>query len=87
MVIKANCIASGKDPSCLPTPFVYHPASFDTTNQAWVHDTVQDFYLLYNRDVCPAASAELATVNKLASKFQVFMGIRLLHAYCRLTRV
>lgn len=31
LVQQANCIASGQDPSCLPSPFVYHPASFDTT--------------------------------------------------------
>lgn len=35
-----------------------------------MHDTVQDFYTLYNTSVCPQASAEQATVKALASKFQ-----------------
>ena len=32
MVTRANCIAAGIT-ACLPSPFVYHPASYDTTNQ------------------------------------------------------
>ena len=54
----------------MPTPFVYHPASFDLTNQAWVHDTVQEFYTLYNPAVCPADTVQLTKVKLLAAKFQ-----------------
>lgn len=46
MVIQANCISSG-DPACLPTPFVYHPASYDRSNNEWIHDTISTYYRYY----------------------------------------
>lgn len=43
LVAQANCIASGDD-ACMPSPFTYHPASYDASNSEWVHNTVMDFY-------------------------------------------
>lgn len=51
IVLQANCIASGVT-SCLPKPFTYHPASYETTNRAWVHDTVLDYYKSKNSTIC-----------------------------------
>lgn len=43
LVVQANCIASG-DPTCLPSPFVYHPASYDRSNNEWIYDTITGYY-------------------------------------------
>jgi hypothetical protein len=55
LVIQANCIARGDD-DCMPSPFVYHPASYVPSNNAWVHDSVQAFYLKVNASCCPAST-------------------------------
>lgn len=55
LVIQANCIARG-DSDCMPSPYVYHPASYVPSNNAWVHDSVQAFYLKINTSSCPAST-------------------------------
>ena len=60
LVSLANCIAAGNI-SCLPTPWAYHPASFDATNQQWVYKTVLDYYRLVGPvQTCPMTSTELS---------------------------
>ena len=55
IVTQANCIARG-DSECMPSPYVYHPASYEPSNNAWVHDSVEAFYLKINGSSCPAAT-------------------------------
>jgi hypothetical protein len=55
LVIQANCIAGGGN-DCMPSPYVYHPASYIPSNNAWVHDSVQAFYLKIDPAACPASS-------------------------------
>jgi hypothetical protein len=51
LVAQANCIASG-DEACMPSPFVYHPASYDASNHQWVHHTVESFYEQLSPGAC-----------------------------------
>ena len=53
LVTQANCIARGDD-GCMPSPYVYHPASYVPSNNAWVHDSVQAFYIKIDPASCPA---------------------------------
>ena len=64
LVIQANCIARG-NLSCMPTPFVYHPASYEPSNNAWTRDSVRAFYLRLNQSSCaaPTASEQQALVD------------------------
>lgn len=56
LVRQANCIRSG-EPSCMPSPFVYHPASYEPSNNAWVHDSVKAFYKRVDQArACPVES-------------------------------
>ena len=55
LVTQANCIARG-DSECMPSPYVYHPASYEPSNNAWVHDSVEAFYLKINGSACPSAT-------------------------------
>jgi hypothetical protein len=58
LVIQANCIARG-DTDCMPSPYVYHPASYEPSNNAWVHDSVRAFYVKINASACgPMSSNE-----------------------------
>lgn len=43
LVASANCMASGSD-KCALQEFVYSPSTWETTNQAFVHQTVTEFY-------------------------------------------
>lgn len=43
LVASANCLASGSD-KCALQEYVYTPATWETTNQAFVHETVEAFY-------------------------------------------
>ena len=56
LVIQANCIARG-NLSCMPSPFVYHPASYEPSNNAWTRDSVTAFYRHLDQAACPAPSA------------------------------
>lgn len=49
----ANCIAA-EDDRCAIQEFAYTPASWETSNQAFTHQTVREFYLRANSNVCPA---------------------------------
>lgn len=56
LVVQANCIMRG-DSACMPSPFVYHPASYEPSNNAWVHDSVQAFYKRVDPNkACPVSS-------------------------------
>jgi hypothetical protein len=59
LVVQANCIARGTDASCLPKPFVYHPASYVPSNNEWVHNTVNQFY----NQLAPGTCANDQVVN------------------------
>lgn len=54
-VTKANCLARG-DTDCMPQPYVYTPASYVKSNNAWVHDSVQAFYTRINSSSCPLST-------------------------------
>lgn len=43
LIASANCLASGSD-KCALQEYVYTPATWETTNQAFVHETVEAFY-------------------------------------------
>lgn len=66
LVERANCIAAGNF-SCLPTPWAYHPASFEPSNQEWVYKTVLDYYRLVGPAACPLTPDEagIAAINQL----------------------
>jgi hypothetical protein len=44
IVASANCIKIG-DEKCSVQEFVYNPSTWETSNQAFVHQTVQEFYM------------------------------------------
>ena len=67
IIQQANCIASG-DPTCMPSPFMYSPAIFDTSNKAWVHDTVGSFYRHIEAESCPL-STDAATLYQYNRKY------------------
>ena len=59
-MIQANCIAR-KDDDCMPSPYVYHPASYVPSNNAWVHDSVQAFYIKIDPASCPSITGAAGT--------------------------
>ena len=71
LVSEANCIASG-DPRCAIGEFVYTPATWDTSNQAFVRATVRDFYERADPGACmsdtAADQAMLAAVRAKAAQ-------------------
>ena len=70
LVIQANCIARG-DLSCMPSPFVYHPASYEPSNNAWTRDSARAFYLRLDRSACPApTAAEEQALIQFARQYQ-----------------
>jgi hypothetical protein len=69
LITQANCIARG-DPDCMPSPFVYHPASYEPSNNAWIHDSVQDFYRHVNASACPASTQTDAQLVAFARAYQ-----------------
>jgi hypothetical protein len=81
LVAQANCIARGTDTSCLPKPFVYHPASYVPSNNEWVHNTVNQFYNQLEGGTCPndqVINFTLSTAYQAAcpaSAVNLFVGI------------
>jgi hypothetical protein len=69
LLIQANCIARG-DPECMPSPFVYHPASYEPSNNAWVHDSVKSFYKHLNPIACPQVSKTDTQLIQFARAYQ-----------------
>jgi hypothetical protein len=67
IVLTANCIAAGMS-YCLPQPFTYHPASYETTNRAWVHDTVVQYYKSVDASACSASETSQAFLTYLTDK-------------------
>lgn len=55
----AHCVASG---ACLQETFFYHPATYSVTNEQFVRDTVEDFYLGVDPGACDEAAAESAAL-------------------------
>lgn len=70
LVRQANCIAKG-NLSCMPRPFVYHPASYEPSNNAWVHDTVKEYYKkVAGADACPILSKTDIALQDFARRYQ-----------------
>ena len=69
LVIQANCIARG-DANCMPTPFVYHPASYEPSNNAWVHDSVKSFYRRVDSRACPHVTSTDQSLIEFARAYQ-----------------
>jgi hypothetical protein len=69
LVTQANCIARG-DPACMPSPFVYHPASYEPSNNAWVHDSVKAFYNRTDPRACPANASANQRLVEFARAYQ-----------------
>lgn len=67
IIITANCIASGAL-YCLPQPFVYHPATYETTNKEWVHNTVVQYYTSINSTSCPVSTNYEAFLSYTANQ-------------------
>lgn len=83
LVVQANCIARG-DEACMPSPFVYHPASYEPSNNAWVHDSVKAFYARADPAACPASTQTDGQLAAFARAYQrscpangvnVFVGV------------
>ena len=85
LLIQANCIARGEE-ACMPSPFVYHPASYEPSNNAWVHDSVKAFYRHVDatKTACPAATQTDSQLVAFARAYQrscpangvnVFVGV------------
>ena len=70
LVIQANCIARG-DPECMPSPFVYQPASFEPSNNAWAHDTVKAYYKRINAAACPHNTSTDQALIDFARAYQL----------------
>jgi len=69
LIIQANCIARG-DPACMPSPFVYHPSSYEPSNNAWVHDSVKSFYKRVDAAACPHNTSTDSSLQAFARAFQ-----------------
>ena len=69
LVTQANCIARG-DPSCMPSPYVYHAASYEPVNTAWVHDSVRSFYRRIDARTCPESSENEKALYSFAQMYQ-----------------
>jgi len=69
LVGQANCIASG-EAACMPQPYVYHPATYDASNNQWVRDTVTSFYQQINASLCPATGEGSEALYRLTRAFQ-----------------
>lgn len=83
LIIQANCIARG-DEACMPSPFVYHPASYEPSNNAWVHDSVKSFYSHIDPAACPTTTQTDTMLAAFARTYQrscpangvnVFVGV------------
>ena len=59
LVASANCLKSG-DPKCALQEYVYNPSTWETSNKAFVRQTVEEFYKrvdnCYERDGCVCGS-------------------------------
>ncbi len=83
LIRQANCIARG-DPECMPSPFVYHPASYEPSNNAWIHDSVKAFYSRADSRACPHNTSTDSSLVQFARAYQqscpangvnVFVGV------------
>jgi hypothetical protein len=63
LVRQANCLASGSE-TCALKPFLYQPATWDTSNQEFVHQTVTRFYSRVTAYACPVVSDIVAKNNE-----------------------
>jgi len=54
-VAAANCLQSGSE-TCAIQEYVYNPSTWETTNQAFVHQTVKEFYMRI--DGCTSDNSE-----------------------------
>lgn len=70
----------------MPSPFVYHPASYEPSNNAWVHDSVKAFYRHVDatKTACPASTQTDSQLVAFARAYQrscpangvnVFVGV------------
>ena len=88
LVIQANCIARG-DAACMPMPFVYHPASYEPSNNAWTRDSVASFYRRLDKTACPT-SEENQPLMEFARQFQrgcPANAVNLMVSYFQILRV
>jgi hypothetical protein len=69
LITQANCIARG-EPSCMPSPYVYHAASYEPSNSAWIHDSVKSFYKRIDARACPQVSRTDQQLLAFAQTFQ-----------------
>ena len=69
LIRQANCIARG-DPDCMPSPFVYHPASYEPSNNAWIHDSVKAFYNRVDPRACPHNTSTDSSLIQFARAYQ-----------------
>ena len=63
LVKQANCLASGSE-TCALKPFLYQPSTWDVSNNAFVHDTVKQFYTRVTTYACPATIDVIRTNNQ-----------------------
>lgn len=68
IVASANCIASG-DERCALQEYVYNPSTWESSNQAFVHQTVQEYYM--RTDGCTSESDCVCSLDSVASQLRV----------------
>ena len=69
LIRQANCIARG-EAECMPSPFVYHPASYEPSNNAWIHDSVKAFYNRVDSRACPHNTSTDSSLVQFARAYQ-----------------
>jgi hypothetical protein len=68
IVASANCIASG-DERCALQEYVYNPSTWESSNQAFVHQTVQEYYM--RTDGCTSESDCICRLDSVASQLRL----------------
>jgi len=63
LIKEANCLASGS-PTCALKPYLYQPATWDVSNNAFVHQSVAQFYTRVTSYACPQISEEIRANNQ-----------------------
>lgn len=75
-----NCYKA-KDPKCALEEYVYTPSTWDTSNNAFVHQTVQEFYKRSDISVCPINQRQQALINQNAQTLLECPAIPVYGAY------
>lgn len=68
LIVSANCIASGDD-KCALQEYVYNPSTWESSNQAFVHQTVKEYYM--RTDGCTSESDCICPVDDIGAQLRM----------------